>query len=66
MLSNLLIQEDPAYIVTRTTLDDNGFELRRLLRKPLGETKRQTMIAMLMRIALQKIDDNRIIEHLTK
>lgn len=48
------------------TLDDNGFETLRRLRGQFGKTKRQTMTFRLMRSVLQKFDEAKFGEQLTK
>ena len=68
VLFNVLLQltKGPAYVLTRGTPDDNGFETLRLLRDQFGKTKRQTMISTLMRIVQQRFDETRFVEQLTK
>lgn len=63
---HLTIADYSRYTVTKTILDDNGFETLRLLREQFGRTKRQTMISTLMRIVLQQFDETKLSEQLTK
>lgn len=44
-LFNILLQlkKGPAYVLTGTTIDDNGFDTMRVLREQFGNTKRQTI-----------------------
>lgn len=64
VLFNLLMSltKSPAYTVTISTTNDNEFEALRPLMVQYGNTKRHTMISMLMRIMLQKFDERKFVE----
>lgn len=60
------ITKCPAYMVTKATTDDNGFETARLLRDHFGRAKRQMAISTSVRIVLHEFGGSRFIQQLAR